>query len=123
MKARSGFVSNEETKVCTKCGRTLPVSEYRVHKSGFVLNQCLDCERTAAKSRNAKRRGQFNVTTRTGKTYKVSTSPLKGGRKVTSANSEKVLYVPAGVNRDEARSIYATYAQVPYTGISATTIS
>jgi ssDNA-binding Zn-finger/Zn-ribbon topoisomerase 1 len=111
----------KKTKVCTKCGRTLPVSEYRVHKSGFVLNQCLDCERTAAKSRNAKRRGIFTVTTKNGKTYQVSTAPMKTGRKVTSTSTDKVLYV-GNVSRDEARSIFATYAGVPYTGISATTI-
>jgi len=110
-----------ETKVCKKCGRELPMTEFRIHKSGFVLNQCKDCERISAKARS-KKTGMFTVTTKSGKTYKVSGKPISGGRKVVSTATDKVLYVPANITRDEARSIFATYAKVPYTGISATVV-
>ena len=36
-------------KVCTVCGgEAKPISEFRIHKTGYVLNQCKDCERAAA---------------------------------------------------------------------------
>ena len=40
-----------ETKICRSCGEEMKIGKFRVHKSGFVLNQCKDCEKAATKSR------------------------------------------------------------------------
>ena len=158
-------------KVCTVCGKVLPIDAFRTHKSGFVLNQCKECERIAGKefakklkafkdlktqplkfqiecqpnlpsnysfansARAKAKKGNptapvaktaapatFNVTTKNGKSYEVSSTPISGGRKIVSTASDKVLFVAPGVTRDEARAIYATYAKVSYTGISASLV-
>jgi len=123
-------------KVCTRCGKVLPIDAFRTHKSGFVLNQCKECERIANNARAKAKKGTatvakvaapatpttFNVTTKNGKSYNVSSTPISGGRKIVSTASDKVLFVAPGVTRDEARAIYATYAKVSYTGISASLV-
>jgi ribosome-binding protein aMBF1 (putative translation factor) len=108
------------TKVCTKCGRELSIENYRVHKSGFVLNQCKDCEREASKARAKKSTKTFEVKTSKGVAYTASLNPMPGSRKVTSPNTTKVLYVNA--DRDTARNLFANWAGVAYTGISATVV-
>lgn len=107
------------TKTCTKCGRELSIENFRTHKTGFVLNQCKECEREASKARAKKSNKSFEVKTTSGVAYKASTSPIPGGRKVTSPKTDKVLYLEGSVNRDTARNLFANWAKVPYTGISA----
>jgi len=109
-------------KKCTKCGRELSEDMFRVHKTGFVLNQCKDCEREASKARAKKATKTFEVLTSGNVAYKASLSPIPGGRKVTSVKSDKVLYLAPGVSRDTARNLFARWAGVPYTGISATSV-
>jgi NAD-dependent SIR2 family protein deacetylase len=119
-----------ETKVCTKCGETKPTTDFRIHKSGFHLNQCRECERAANRARTAARKAAkgspapttFSVTTKSGKEYQVSSVAILGGRKVVSTASDKVIFTAPEVSRDEARAIYAAYAGVPNTGISATKV-
>jgi hypothetical protein len=110
------------TKVCTKCGAEKSVDEFRTHKSGFILNQCRDCEREANRNRARAKKGLQTVTLKNGKEYQISPVPIVGGRKVVSTASNQILYVQPNVSRDEARAIYATVAKVPYTGISATKV-
>ena len=107
------------TKVCTKCGTEQPIENFRVHKTGFRLNQCKECEREASKARAKKSTKTFEVKTSAGVAYKASLSSIPGGRKVTSPNTDKVLYLEGSVNRDTARNLFANWAKVPYTGISA----
>lgn len=112
------------TKVCTKCGTEQPIENYRVHKSGFVLNQCKHCEREASKARAAKAKNAKATTfqlEKSGKSYTASLAPMAGARKVTSPNTTKVMYVNA--DRDTARNLFANWAGVPYTGISATLVT
>lgn len=49
-----------ETKVCSECGKELPISEFHTwkHKDGSigVLHQCLHCQRTKANRRYAEKR-------------------------------------------------------------------
>jgi hypothetical protein len=103
-------------KVCKVCGKSHPIENFRVHKSGYILNKCKDCEKESWTSRLNSKKSFFTVRTKTG-SYNVSTSPISGGRKVTSSATEKVLFVPAGVTRDQARSIFQVYTSVPRTGI------
>ena len=48
-----------ETKVCSKCGRELPTSEFHSHSTtkDRLQSQCKECAREAAKIANRKRRG------------------------------------------------------------------
>jgi len=64
----------------------------------------------------------FKVVTKTGKSFMISNTPIPGGKKVTSNRSKKVIYVSGKIDRDQARVVYASYAKVPYTGISAKNI-
>lgn len=75
--------------------------------------------KATAKAVVTNRPTMIKVKTKTGKSFQISTSPIKGGRKVTSPKTKKVIYVGANVNRDQARVVFASYANVPYTGISA----
>jgi len=109
-----------ETKVCKCCGRELEVENFRLHKSGYRLGKCTDCERDAWRSRKPSK--TFTVTTGSGKTFEVSTKPIVGGRKVVSCDSTQVLYTQVGVTRDEARSVYQSYTGVSRSGISATLV-
>lgn len=103
------------TKVCKVCGHSHPIENFRVHKNGYTLNKCKDCEKAAWMK-------TFTVTTGSGKVYEVSAKPVKGGRKVTSMATDKVLYVTSGVTRDQARSIFQAYANVSRTGISVSVV-
>lgn len=111
------------SKFCTKCGIEHKIENFRVHKSGFVLNQCKDCEKAATKARRTSAIAKavisefFKVTTKSGKTIEASTAPIAGGRKATSPKTDKVLYFAPGVNRDTARIAFSAFASVPTTGI------
>ena len=116
-----------KTKVCTKCGGEKAEGEFRIHKSGFVLNQCKECEKAATKARRIAKLVAdvtevaevtvFSVTTKSGKVIEASTKPIAGGRKASSPNSDKVLYFATGVTRDTARVAFSAFANVPTTGI------
>jgi hypothetical protein len=111
-----------KTKICTKCGGEKVESEFRTHKSGFVLNQCKECERAATKARRlakatASELTLVTVVTKSGKEIEASTKPLAGGRKASSPLSDKVLYFASGVTRDTARIAFSAFANVPTTGI------
>ena len=115
-----------KTKVCTKCGGEKAEGEFRTHKSGFVLNQCKECEKAATKTRRLAKLASpvaevevtvLTVTTKSGKVIEASTKPIAGGRKAFSANSDKVLYFASGVTRDTARVAFSAFANVPTTGI------
>jgi hypothetical protein len=112
-----------KAKVCTKCGVEKEIESFRVHKKGFVLNQCKDCEKAATKARRilkAVTSGEvtlINVTTKSGKVIEASTKPIDGGRKATSDNTDKVLYFAPGVSRDTARIAFSAFAGVPTTGV------
>jgi hypothetical protein len=116
-----------KTKICTKCGGEKVESEFRTHKSGFVLNQCKECERAATKARRLAKASTpapaveevtvVTVKTKSGKLIEASTIPLAGGRKASSPNSDKVLYFASGVTRDTARIAFSAFAGVPTTGI------
>jgi len=120
------------SKVCKVCGTDKPIEAFRLHKSGYRLGKCYECEKASWKSRTKKNDTQseaaiaaatlFPVTTKAGQTFNVSTFPIKGGRKVTSPDTEKILYTPAEVTRDQARAIFQAYANVPRTGISASIV-
>lgn len=112
-------------KVCTRCGVEKTIENFRVHKKGFVLNQCKDCEKAATKARrilksvtkNADEVTLINVTTKSGKVIEASTKQIEGGRKATSDNTDKVLYFAPGVSRDTARIAFSAFAGVPTTGV------
>lgn len=125
-KERVKKTENENgTKKCTKCGRELELSSFRVHgTSHFRLNQCRDCERSAATERlkNAKKQSAAVSQPSTPFTFKskkgdfeVSLEPVQGFRK--TSKDEQVLYIKA--ERDMARSIFAQYFGIsgPLTGI------
>lgn len=113
-----------KTKKCTKCGRELPVENFRTHKpTGFVLNQCKDCEREASRNRAKSNKNTGTTTVEVkGVNYTVSNSPIPGGRKLSSPNTDQVVYVAKGIGRDLARAIFVKVARVPYTGVSATVV-
>ena len=115
-----------KTKVCTKCGKELTEDQFRVHKSGFVLNQCKECEKAAATARRLAKKATatvvevpetLTITTKSGKKIEASTKPIAGGRKATSVKTDKVLYFAPGVSRDTARIAFSAFAEVPTTGI------
>jgi hypothetical protein len=111
------------TKICTKCGHEKMIEMFRLHKSGYRLGKCYACEKEAWKSRPKKTKADvstlFPVTTKAGHTFNVSNFPITGGRKVTSPETDKVIYTSPEVTRDEARAIMQAYANVPRTGITA----
>lgn len=117
------------SKVCKVCGNDKPIAEFRLHKSGYRLGKCYVCEKASWKTRTKKVKDTteaastlFPVTTKAGQTFTVSTFPIKGGRKVVSPATDKILYTPAEVTRDQARSIFQVYAEVPRAGISASIV-
>jgi hypothetical protein len=115
-----------KTKVCTKCNSELPIENFRIHKSGYVLNQCRSCEKEIALARARTKKGNplpaaatpttFTITTKKGKEFLASLEPTSGSRKAT--NGDNVLYFPAGTTRDEARSAFAIHFNCQMTGIS-----
>jgi hypothetical protein len=115
-----------ESKICTKCGTDKPIADFRTHKSGFILNQCRQCEKDIAKQRIVNKSVKKNaetvsslitITTKKGKVFEASLTPIKGGRKASVA--DKVLYFKEGTTRDEARAGFSVYYSVPQTGISS----
>lgn len=127
VKAKVEPKAEPTSKVCKVCGTDKPIAEFRLHKNGYRLGKCYECEKASWKSRNKKQDPEaastlFPVTTKAGLTFNVSTFPIKGGRKVVSPATDKVLYTPAEVTRDQARSIFQVYADVPRAGISASVV-
>jgi hypothetical protein len=116
------------TKVCKVCGKEKPIEDFRKHKSGYRLGKCYECEKAAwqARPKKAKKvepeKTTFDVTTKSGQTFQVSVYPIPGGRKVSSPATDKVIYTPADVTRDQARAIFQAYANVPRTGITAAVV-
>ena len=125
---KTTVVTTEEptTKVCKVCGAEKVITDFRKHKSGYRLGKCYECEKVAWKARPKKtkepaaEKTTFEVTTKSGQTFNVSVYPIPGGRKVTSPATDKVIYTPSDVTRDQARAIFQAYADVPRTGITAT---
>lgn len=134
-------------KVCNTCGETKPIAEFRLHKNGYRLNKCYECEKKAWKKRSKKQATveatstkktkatkeqnvevisaistMFPVTTKSGKTFNVSSVPIRGGRKIESTETDKILYTTPEITRDEARAIFQAFANVPRTGISASIV-
>ena len=116
------------SKVCKVCGDDKPIAEFRLHKNGYRLGKCYVCEKASWKKRNKKEDTTeaastlFPVTTKNGQVFNVSSTPIKGGRKVISPATDKVLYTSPEVTRDQARAILMAYADVPRTGISASVV-
>jgi hypothetical protein len=112
-------------KICKVCGAEKPITDFRLHKSGYRLGKCYECEKAAWKTRTKKAKAPveekttFPVTTKSGQVFEVSVYPISGGRKVTSPETNKVIYTQADVTRDQARAIFQAYANVPRTGITA----
>ena len=111
-------------KVCRKCGQLKPISEFRPRTSGFILNQCKDCEKELSKERRNKVviPSVINITTKSGKVIVASIEVIPGGRITTSDKTEKVLYFDKNVNRDTARLAFSTYANIDRTGITYTAV-
>jgi len=42
-------VSSIKTKTCYRCNRELEIEKFRVHKSGYTLNKCKECEKEDSK--------------------------------------------------------------------------
>lgn len=126
-KSKSKEKTVPDSKVCKICGQDKPIAEYRTHKSGFILNQCRQCEKDIAKKRIEDKKGKpttataavlsalFTITTKKGKVFEASLEPIKGGRK--AFEGEKVLYFKEGTTRDEARAAFSVHFSVPPTGI------
>jgi hypothetical protein len=116
------------SKVCKVCGDDKPIGDFRLHKHGYRLNKCYACEKESWKTRSKKKDTTeaastlFPITTKAGQTFNVSSAPIKGGRKLVSPATDKVLYTPAEVTRDQARALFQVYADVPRTGISASVV-
>ncbi len=107
-------------KTCNKCNTPKEIKEFRIHKSGYTLNQCKSCEKLASKLRAIKRKNKTNtfmLKTKNGRIFKASKSPVPNSRKSSHYNSSEIIYV-LNAKRDEARAIFANYANVPMTGIS-----
>lgn len=116
-------------KVCKVCNTEKPIADFRLHKSGYRLGKCYECEKASWKTRTKKVKDiteaastLFPVTTKAGQTFNVSTVPIPGGRKVVSPATDKVIYTTPEVTRDQARSIFQVYADVPRAGISASIV-
>jgi len=106
---------------CSKTGRTLPLSEFRIHARGYYLSYCKDWERAEAKRRRKTQTASNEVTiiTPKGRTYTGSTKPIVGGRKAESPHTDKILYFTSKMSRDQVRTAFRTYTGVPMTGIKA----
>jgi len=112
---------NSEKKTCNRCNTEKELSEFRVHKSKkgtYVLNQCKCCESLANNARRNKVK-TIKITTKNGREFEASLTPIPGGRKASSVDTSVILYFAAGVKRDEARCAFAKYANLKgLTGIS-----
>lgn len=108
-------------KECRKCHIVLPIENFRVRTSGFILNQCRGCESELGKARRVSKTEVspiISITTKSGLIIEACLKPIIGGRMTTSPLSDKVLYFNPDTNRDKARLAYSTYAGVVRTGIS-----
>jgi hypothetical protein len=106
-------------KVCKRCGVVKGIEMFRTRPNGFTLNQCRKCEAELGKERRVKKIQPevLSVTTKSGKEIEASLSPITGGRKATSPNTDKVLYFNPNVGRDAIRVAFSSFANVPRTGI------
>jgi len=110
-------VCNE--KECRRCHKVLPISKFRTRTSGFILNQCRECESELGASRRKPVVSHIvEITTKSGKVVQASMQPIAGGRMTTSPLTDKILYFDANVSRDVARVAFSAYADVVRTGIS-----
>jgi len=110
-----------EEKICRRCGKLLPISMYRTRTSGFILNQCKNCESELNKNRRTSKTevsALIQVITKSGKIIEASTKPIIGGRMTKSPLTDKVLYFGQETNRDTARLAFSTFAEIERTGIT-----
>jgi|GEM_PF-5772888 hypothetical protein len=116
-----------KTKVCNRCHQEKPIqSDYRIHKSGYVLTVCRVCEREISRNRarskkvipttESKTPATFTIKTKRGKEFIVSTEAFVGARMVT--NGEHTLYFPAGSSKDDTRSAFISHFKCHTTSIS-----
>lgn len=131
MKVSKATEMGIETMTCSKTGKVLPLSEFRVHAKGYYLSYSKDWEREQAKMRREAKAGKpaememamVTITTPTGKVFEASKTPIAGGRKAESDKTDIVLYFAEGVSRDEVRSAFRAHTGVPMTGIKAGKVS
>jgi len=109
-----------DEKECRKCHKVLPIENFRVRTSGFILNQCKGCESELGKVRRLTKVEvkPITITTKSGLVIEAYTKPITGGRMTTSPLTDKVLYFNQDTNRDKARLAFSTFANVVRTGIS-----
>jgi hypothetical protein len=104
-------------KTCNKCNTPKEEKEFRLHKSGYLLGQCKECERKANTARrNKKMQKVIEVITKNGRKFTASIKPIDGARRASHEESTTVLFFD-GLSRDEARCAFSNYADVPMTGI------
>lgn len=108
-----------KSKVCRRCETEKKIKEFRVRTSGFILNQCKECESELGRIRRAKKTTPevLVITTKRGKEIEASLNEIVGGNVASSPLTDKVLYFGSDVNRDTARVALSTYAEVSRTGI------
>lgn len=113
--------------VCSKTGKKLAISEFRVHAKGYYLSYSKQWEKDEAKRKRALKKGVVSkpevavvtITTAKGKVFEASKTPIVGGRKAESPKTDIVLYFKESVSRDEVRSAFRAHTGVPMTGIKA----
>ena len=110
----------KETKKCTRCKKDKELDEFRLRPTGFRLNQCRECENEMNKERRLKKQKPqvLVVKTKRGQEVMCSVTPIEGGRKISSPETDKVLYFENTVSRDTARVAFAAYAGISRTGMS-----
>lgn len=109
-----------ETKICRRCEKEKELDKFRLRPTGFRLNQCRECENEMNKERRLKKKQPqiMKVTTKRGKEVMCSVTPIEGGKKISSPQTDKVLYFENTIDRDTARVAFAAYADITRTGMS-----
>jgi hypothetical protein len=111
------------SKVCKSCNTELPIENYRLHKSGYRLGKCYECEKKFWKIRRKHSEPvTLSITTKSGNVFVGSTVPINGGKKITSSFSDKVMYVSPSITRDQARSMFEIYGDVKRNQISVKSV-
>ncbi len=130
MKVSKAKKDGVTTMTCSKTGKTLPLSEFRIHSKGYYLSYCKEWEKAEAKRRREAKKGKevktakpevalVTITTPKGRVFEASKTPIEGGRKAEHEKADIVLYFSEDVSRDEARSAFRAHTGVPMTGIKA----
>jgi hypothetical protein len=128
MKVTKAIAEGIKEMKCSKTGKVLPLSEFRIHSKGYYLSYCKEWEKAKAKMRREAKKAKegktsdvalITITTPKGKEFTASTEPIVGGRKAESEKTDIVLYFGEGVSRDEVRSAFRAHTGVPMTGIKA----